>query len=331
MAFTLQNFQSDGNQAGRGKAPQRFKYRTADTLATITANNYFTSIAGMLEVGDIIEVEFVDSVTAMTKHSGVNIIEIVVKANGLILALERNQGKRYLVATLTDVSAASTVAVTSNISGIIKNIKCVLGGAITVANSAMTFDIGGTAIGGSATTITQAASTTGTTFTTNVSGTMTAANGIGTGFIVPGSVITATSDGGSTTTQPLYIIYEVLTEVPKIHWETLRFPIGVTTATSEYIISPVAGTVVAIRAVISGDPGATVTVTGAIRDVGAATVTAITGGQVSLTNGGAAGNIYEAFPTAANAVAQNGVIRLTCSNNSANAIIANCQVAIIPS
>lgn len=125
----------------------------------------------------------------------------VYKANGSGSgAWTSNINKYTLTVTLPDVSAASSAYVVAPIAGTLKRIDSVLGGAITLANSAMSFTIAGVAVTGSAQTIAFSGSGAGVAF----SSTPSAAN-----TVTAGQVIAATSDGGSTTTQPLTITYTI--------------------------------------------------------------------------------------------------------------------------
>ena len=102
----------------------------------------------------------------------------------------------FLTARLDDVSAASSVNIAVPDDGKIIKIISVLGGAITTANSTVTTAINGTAVTGGTLTIAHASSAAGDIDTAEP----TAANNV-----EEGDYITITSDGGSSTTQPLDI------------------------------------------------------------------------------------------------------------------------------
>ena len=102
----------------------------------------------------------------------------------------------FLTVQLTDVSAASSVSVVAPDDGNIIKIFSVLGGAITVANSAVITKINGTTVTGGGFTVTASGSAAGDVDTAEP----TALNSV-----KEGDYITITSDGGSTTTQPITV------------------------------------------------------------------------------------------------------------------------------
>lgn len=66
MAFLLANFAPAGNQSRRGASPQEYNYKTTDSQATVGNAGYFNQVLSMLNFGDVINVEVVDSLTAPT-------------------------------------------------------------------------------------------------------------------------------------------------------------------------------------------------------------------------------------------------------------------------
>ena len=102
----------------------------------------------------------------------------------------------FLTARLADVSAASSVNIAVPDDGKIIKIISVLGGAITTADSAVISKINGTTVTGGGFTVAFSGSAAGDIDTAEP----TAANSV-----KEGDYITITSDGGSSTTQPIDI------------------------------------------------------------------------------------------------------------------------------
>jgi hypothetical protein len=102
--------------------------------------------------------------------------------------------------TIPDVSAPSSAWVAPGFNGRVRRLTTVLGGAITVADSNVTLKIGGTTVTNSALVVSQSGS---------------AAGDVDQSFPSALNVFNATqaieivTDGGSTTTQPLFCTLEL--------------------------------------------------------------------------------------------------------------------------
>jgi hydrogenase maturation factor HypE len=102
----------------------------------------------------------------------------------------------FLTARLADVSAASSVNLSVPDDGKIVKIISVLGGAITTANAAVTTSINGTTVTGGGFTVA---------FTSSAAGDIDTAEPTAANNVKEGDFITITSDGGSSTSQPIDI------------------------------------------------------------------------------------------------------------------------------
>lgn len=101
---------------------------------------------------------------------------------------------------LADVSTASSTYFVIPTGGIIDSIRTVLHGAITVADAALTFFINGVPITSSGITVAYSGSAAGDRDSSSPSAART---------VVAGDLVTATTDGGSTTTMPITIVIRV--------------------------------------------------------------------------------------------------------------------------
>ena len=98
----------------------------------------------------------------------------------------------------------------------------------------------------------------------------------------------------------------------------------ISTASTSYIVSPVAGTITKIQTIINGAIAtADAVITGKIA------TTAITGGAVTIAySGSAAGDVDSVTPSAANTVAVGNNINFTTNGASTNTIRATIVVEI---
>lgn len=101
-----------------------------------------------------------------------------------------------LEVVIIDISTAGDFYVVAPVGGVISRIDGVLGAAISGANSAVTFTIGGVSIDSSTMTVLQSGSAPGNQYVSTPSGHNT---------VVAGSLIKVSTDGASTGTAPFTV------------------------------------------------------------------------------------------------------------------------------
>jgi hypothetical protein len=201
MTFSKTNFSPIGSNAKRGVAPQHFSYKTADSLATVQASGYFNDLTTMLEVGDKIHVEVVDSVATTTSVSDSGILVVASNASNVVDTYDAIQGgKVTLTSYLADISTAGQIYVVSPIAGSIKTIYSAINGAIATADATLTAKIGGTAVTGGAITVTQSGSAAGDVDSATPSALNT---------VTAGQAIEIETDGASTNTVEVMLTIEI--------------------------------------------------------------------------------------------------------------------------
>lgn len=230
------------------------------------------------------------------------------------------QWPKNVTGEIADVSTSASSWVVAPIAGDITNIYLILEKAVTVANAAITFEIGGTAVTGAGITIAHATSAIGKTY----SSTPTALRRVD-----KGQAIEIITDGGSTTASKAIVVFEI-TPVPTVTTPGKRFVYGevanISSAASSWAVAPVAGTISKIYSVIDGaitvaDAGITFELDG----------TVITGGDITIAyDGSAAGDVDTATPTANNVVAAGDAIEIVADGASTDAAKAVIIFEITP-
>ena len=191
MAFSKTNFSPIGSNAKRGVAPQHFSYKTTDSLATVDTSGYFNDLTTMLEVGDVIHVEVVDSVAATTSVSATGTLIVASNASSVVDTYNAINNKINLTVTMADVSTAGSVWVVAPVACTFDGLYSVINGAIATADAAITTEIGGTAVTGGSLTIANSGSAAGDVD----SATPTALN-----TLAAGQALEIITDGASTNT-----------------------------------------------------------------------------------------------------------------------------------
>ena len=112
----------------------------------------------------------------------------------------KNVNKVYLTYLLQDISTAASHWIATPIAGDIAKIYSVINGAITGANCALSFEIGGVAVTNGGITITQSGSAAGDVDTSTPSAAKT---------LAAGGSIEIITDGGSTGSKDATITFEI--------------------------------------------------------------------------------------------------------------------------
>lgn len=97
----------------------------------------------------------------------------------------------------------------------------------------------------------------------------------------------------------------------------------ISTADTEYVVAPVAGDIIACRSVVYG----TLATAASVLSFTIGGV-AVTGGDITVATGGAAGDVDSSAPTAANTVAVGDYVSCTTSGASTNAHPVAVEVVI---
>jgi len=212
MAYRNSTFYPVGNQSGRDHAPAKYIYRTDDTLAVITATDYFSDIKSRLSMGDEIEVQFVTFTSATddtaTEIQGKAKLVVAYKGNDLMHIIRLKDTEYALFGTMTDLSTAGgalgaaatdgNVDVVSSVAGVVTSYVTILGGAITVADAVLSSgnDTQSQAFTGGALTVANAGSAKGDVDTSSA----VTLNGA----VAAGETVRLISTGASTGVQELY-------------------------------------------------------------------------------------------------------------------------------
>ena len=188
MAFAMLNFTPIGGQSKRGAAPQEYGYRTTDSIATMDTSGYFNTVAGLLDVGDVIRVEVVDSVSAPTAVTGYATLIVQANAAGVIDTYNSNAtNKIYLTVTMADLSTASSVWVVCPVAATYTKMWSVINAALTTTDATVTTEIAGTLVTNGGLTVTQASSAAGDVDTATPTGANTLTAGQALEIITNGS------------------------------------------------------------------------------------------------------------------------------------------------
>ena len=189
MAFVQKNFHPIGPPAGRGHVPVHWAYRTTDAASVVAGAGYFSAVKTLLEIGDVIVVSIVDSLSAPTSVTSTTRFIITDSSAGTGVEETEDIERDILTVDMTDISSAASVWVVAPRAGTIENISSVINGAITVGDAVITAKIATVGVTNGVITIANAGSAAGTVDTV----TPTALD-----VVTAGQAIELSGNGGST-------------------------------------------------------------------------------------------------------------------------------------
>jgi len=227
----------------------------------------------------------------------------------------------YSYGTIANLSAAASSWTVAQVAGSITRITLIMEKAVTVANAAVTFEIGGVAITGGGITVVHGDSGIGST----LSVVPTAAN-----VVTAGQAIELITDGGSTTASKATVVFEITpSATTTTAWKKFAFGeiADISTGASSWTVAPCAGTITKVTTVIDtaitvGDAAISFELAG----------TAVTGAGITIaTAGSAAGDVDSAVPSALNTVTLGQAIEIITDGGSTDASKAVVLIEVTPS
>jgi hypothetical protein len=322
MSFSKNGLTPIGGQSKKGRAPQRYAYRTADSLATVSAASYFDEVAGLFSIGDTIDVVVVDSDDSPTHVIATG--SLVVQSNstaGAVTTVDVSAGpysggliRMPFFFNETDLLAGTSQMILSPVAGSLKRlVTCVkkqvtTGGAIGVT-------LAGTAVAGLSITVADAAAV----------GTVTADT-----RLTADQAIAVTAAAAFATAGEVFGFVEILPDVDTgdIYVPFFANQTDLLAGTSQWIPSPEAGQIVKAACVTQ-----VAVTTGGNITVELATV-AVVGLTVVVADAAAVGDVDSDVPTdlagATGAVAKEQVIEVVLDAAFATAGAVNGYVTVRP-
>jgi len=330
MAFILDKMATIRAADKSANSYGKYTYRTTDARATVLASNYFrdgytlvpntdtatTTSTGFQDcapkfyVGDIIEIQQIDSSNRPLDEYQVVVAHVVTGGSAVVYVEEMQADEIVAVGQLTDISTASNVDIAFGQEVELTQVTTYLGGAITVADAAITVkedSSSGDTVEGGSITVAFTGSAAGDKDTSNPYAQRTA------------TTFNVASDGASTGTQTLDIVLRGRVVEGKVEKVTIRIPDISTASSADTIACPVKGTIKKIESTLQG--AITVGDAAITTKIGTpAAGTNITGGALTIANASsAAGDIDTATPTAANAVDEGELLSAISDGGSTDA------------
>lgn len=325
MAFDPIYLSSAGGQSKRGKAPQQFTYKTADSLATILASAYISaSYSRLFSVGDTMDVVIVDSVDSPTQVIQTATIMIGgITSAGVVTTVDisrapfdgSNTIRMPFFFNETDLLAGTSQQIICPVAGTLKRlVTCVkkqvtTGGAVGVT-------LAGTAVSGLSITVADAAAVGTVQSDTPTSVTRLTAN----------QAMAVTAAAAFATAGEVFGFVEIIPDVYTGHIYVPWFcnATDLSAATSQWWPAPEAGTVTSMATVVQ-----VAIVTGGDVTLELATV-AVTGLTLTVADAATVGTVVADSPTSPAAVTKEQVLEVVFGSAFNGGGALNGYVAILP-
>lgn len=336
MALDKSRLASAGGNSLRGKAVQQFTYRTTDSMTTVMAASYFDDVWAMLDLGDIIYVAVMDSLTSPTtvvaanqimvtgKNTTTHVIQVSDYALGgaSISDYDARLIRVPFTISATDLSAGTSQYVIAPVAGTITRLVTVVQVAISTGG-AVTLKAAGTSVAGVSNTHANSALVGSLVQSAPTAADASAVVAAGAKLEI---ISAAAFNGGGELTG--YVEIQGIEDNGDVFIPFWANSTDLLAGTSQWIASPVAGQIVEIGVIVQ-----TAVTTGGTVTAKLATV-AVTGLSVTVADAAAVGTVYTDAPTsltgATGTVAKDTVIEVVLDAAFATAGAINGYIRVRP-
>lgn len=165
MAFDKDGLVPIGGQSKAGMAPQRWGYKSTDSLATISAASYFDAYASLFHAGDTIDVVVVDDADTPTQVIETGALMLARVVSGVVSTVDITPPNAFGGSNLirmpfyfnqTDLLAATSQFIICPVAGTLKRLVTVVQTAVTTGGE-IAVELDGTAVTGLSITVADAA------------------------------------------------------------------------------------------------------------------------------------------------------------------------------
>ena len=326
MTFSVNGFNPVGGQSKKGRAPQRFAYRSADSIATMLAAGYFATMRNLLAIGDTIDLVQVDDDEDPTHVLATGSAMVQSREDDSVAVVDLSAGayaggivRMPFFFNETDLLAGTSQRILSPVAGSLKRlVTCVkkqvtTGGAIAV-------ELADVAVAGLSITVANAAAV----------GTVQSDTPTADTRLEADQAIEITAAAAFATAGEVFGFVEILpdTDTGDIYLPFFINQTDLLAGTSQWIPAPEAGQIV--KAACVTQVGVT---TGGNITVELATV-AVTGLTVVVADAAVAGDVDSDVPTdlagATGAVTKEQVVEVVVDSAFATAGAVNGYVTLRP-